>query len=310
MPQFDFNIIPSLTIFYVSFAILILMCVFFFTALSMWLDAQVRLAFITYIANEHKLLVLNPASIKLFNNNNVLFSIFFSFDLLEQFLLGGAYSKIAALFVFASLVVLIIFFNITSIFYSLIAFVGEVGKDINQNYSIYFGRMWINLSVVFICVLIGNLLGVVPFAFTFTSSLAVPFLFSLLIFFVCFYIIVTSGGLKGLAGLLPAGTSASIAPLIVLIEFVSNFAKFISLGVRLFANMFAGHLLLKVFYSICYQLALQASVFAILTNSLIFLFVIFITSLELMIALLQAFVMLLLSILYIKEAVNFISGSH
>lgn len=124
----------------------------------------------------------------------------------------------------------------------------------------------------------------------------------------CIFNIVYKNRLFSLAGFLPAGTSIFIAPLIIIIEIVSNFAKFISLGIRLFANMFAGHLLLKVFYSIGFQLFMYASFFTFFSELLVILFVIFITSLEIMIAALQAFVMLLLTVLYIRESESFVSG--
>jgi F-type H+-transporting ATPase subunit a len=108
------------------------------------------------------------------------------------------------------------------------------------------------------------------------------------------------------AGFLPAGTERAIGPLVILIEIVSNLAKFISLGVRLFANMFAGHLLLKVFYSICFQVTTAISLFFFLPEFFTTAFVFFIVSLEAMIALLQSFVFVLLSVLYLKEAENFI----
>ena len=154
--------------------------------------------------------------------------------------------------------------------------------------------------------LVFNLAGILPLAFTFTSSLAVPFAASLTIFFVSFYTAVARGGLSAAAGFLPAGTERAIAPLVILIEVVSTFAKFISLGVRLFANMFAGHLLLKVFYSISFQLMASISFFLFLPEIFAVAFVFFVITLEVMIAFLQAFVFVLLSILYVKEAENFI----
>jgi len=105
---------------------------------------------------------------------------------------------------------------------------------------------------------------------------------------------------------LPAGTNLFIAPLIILIEVVSTIAKFASLGIRLFANMFAGHLLLKVFYSIAFQIVAGLTLFLALSEALVSFLLFAIIALEIMIAFLQSFVMLLLTVLYFKEAENFI----
>ncbi len=110
------------------------------------------------------------------------------------------------------------------------------------------------------------------------------------------------------AGFLPAGTSKPIAPLIVVIELISTVAKFISLGVRLFANMFAGHLLLKAFYAVSFQVLVSLSLFYFFADIFIMLFLFFITSLEFMIACLQAFVMVLLAALYLNESDTFVNA--
>jgi ATP synthase subunit 6 len=230
-------------------------------------------------------------------------------DLLEQFILVFGPAQ---LFFFLAFTALVggAFIAADALTAAVLSFVGSVGRDINQENSIYFARSWLNFSAIFFCVLASNLVGIVPYSFTLTSSLAAPFFFSIAVFFVCLFTVV-SGGRAGLfAGLLPAGTSSAIAPLIVLIEFVSSAAKFVSLGVRLFANMFAGHLLLKVFYSISFQVLCSFSLFMAFAEIFIFIFVFFITGLEAMIAVLQAFVMLLLAALYVREAENFTAGSH
>lgn len=114
--------------------------------------------------------------------------------------------------------------------------------------------------------------------------------------------------MSAFAAPLPAGTNIFIAPLILLIEVVSNLAKFISLGIRLFANMFAGHLLLKVFYCICFEVLRHFALFYAFSGIFVVFFIFFIVVLELLIAFLQAFVFSLLVILYLQEATNSING--
>jgi F-type H+-transporting ATPase subunit a len=112
-----------------------------------------------------------------------------------------------------------------------------------------------------------------------------------------------------LAGLLPAGTNIFITPLLIVIELISSLAKFASLGIRLFANMFAGHLLLKVFYTLVFVTASQISILTTLFGLIIVFFTFFISVLEFLIAFLQAFVFFLLSTLYSRETIYFV-GSH
>jgi len=188
----------------------------------------------------------------------------------------------------------------------LLNFVASVIHDVTQDEAISSSRDLVGLATVFLCVVTANMLGILPFAFTVTSGLAAPFLFSLTVFFAYFFILVTKFRLNLFAGFLPAGTNLFIAPLIILIEVVSTIAKFASLGIRLFANMFAGHLLLKVFYSIAFQIVAGLTLFLALSEALVSFLLFAIIALEIMIAFLQSFVMLLLTVLYFKEAENFI----
>lgn len=155
-------------------------------------------------------------------------------------------------------------------------------------------------------ILISNLVGLLPFAFTFTSSLSIPFFVSIMLFFSCFFVLVLGQHSNTLAGFLPAGSSPFVSPLLAAVEVISYAAKYVSLAVRLFANMFAGHLLLKVFYTICFQVATLMSSFFVFLEFGAFSFASFITALEVMIAFLQAFVILLLGALYFKEARSFV----
>lgn len=115
-------------------------------------------------------------------------------------------------------------------------------------------------------------------------------------------------GFSSFAGLVPAGDRNAITPLVAAIELISNFAKFISLGVRLFANMFAGHLLLKVLYSAVFLVVSAGSILSAGLAFLVILFTVFIVVLETMIAFLQAYVFLLLTTIYIKDIKLFVSA--
>lgn len=115
-------------------------------------------------------------------------------------------------------------------------------------------------------------------------------------------------GFQAFAGLVPAGDRNAITPLVAAIELISNFAKFISLGVRLFANMFAGHLLLKVLYSAVFLVVTAGSVLSFCLAIFVVAFTLFIVVLESMIAFLQAYVFLLLTTIYIRDIKQFVSA--
>jgi F-type H+-transporting ATPase subunit a len=235
--------------------------------------------------------------------------VLFAFDLLEQFALNISTFLRLALFILVFLAPIAVFLFVANVLLeTLLSFTRSVVNDIAQDDSIDFSRGILGFFTLFVCVLLSNLIGILPFGFTVTSSLAAPFLFSLAVMIIYFYTLIERFGLTLFAGFLPAGTNIFIAPLIVLIEIISTVAKFASLGIRLFANMFAGHLLLKVFYSISFIVFINASFIFMLSETVITLFLFFIVSLELMIALLQSFVILLLTVIYFKEAESFVNA--
>lgn len=162
----------------------------------------------------------------------------------------------------------------------------------------------------FIIIFLFNIFGMLPLAFTFTSSLAIPFFFALVALFVWFTLIFFSKPFRSLNYFLHQGTNFAIAPLIVLIEVISHFSKFVSLAVRLFANMFAGHLLLKAFYSFVFIVFLDhLSFLNFFYSTFLVGFTLFIVTLEFLIAFLQAYVALLLIVLY-TSGVRLFSTNH
>lgn len=230
-------------------------------------------------------------------------------DLLEQFVsVLPSYKSFIIYFSTIFLIFLITFIVFTRAVKLAADFSLTTIKDVAGDSSTSLLLAWPILAAIFVLVASTNLIGLLPFSYTLTSSLAAPFFISLTIFFTYNYILIKNGGIGFFAGFLPAGTNIFIAPLIIIIEVISTIAKFISLGVRLFANMFAGHLLLKVFYTISFQMINSLSLFFLLGHGFVASFLIFITLLETLIALLQAFVLLLLAIIYLKEAETFINA--
>jgi len=114
--------------------------------------------------------------------------------------------------------------------------------NINKNGERYFPF----ISVIFTFVLFSNLIGLIPYSFTATSHLIVTFSLSLSIFIGINIICIQTHKFHMLSLFIPPNTSFGLALLLVPIELLSYIFKPISLGVRLFANLMAGHTLLKV----------------------------------------------------------------
>ncbi|WNJ99274.1 F0F1 ATP synthase subunit A [Thalassospiraceae bacterium LMO-JJ14] len=153
------------------------------------------------------------------------------------------------------------------------------------------------IFTIFMFVLVGNLWGLMPYAFTFTSHIAVTFAMAFFIFVGVTVIAIAKHKLHFLAFFMPPGVPIVMAPLLVPIEIISYLSRPISLSVRLFANMLAGHTLLKVFAGFIISLGIAA-------GWLPFVFVVALTGLEFVIAFLQAFVFTILTCLYLNDALH------
>jgi len=149
---------------------------------------------------------------------------------------------------------------------------------------------------VFMFVLIGNLFGMVPYGFTFTSHIVVTFTMALVVFLGVTVIAIVKHKLHFFTLFMPPGVPMVMAPLLVPIEIISYLSRPISLSVRLFANMLAGHTLLKVFAGFVISLGM----FGVFPLA----FVVALTGLELVIAFLQAFVFTILTCLYLNDALH------
>ena len=152
------------------------------------------------------------------------------------------------------------------------------------------------IFTVFMFVLFGNLLGMVPYSFTFTSHIVVTFTMAAVIFVGVTAIAIAKHGLHFFSFFMPPGVPLLMAPLLIPIEIISYLSRPISLSVRLFANMLAGHTLLKVFAGFIISLG----VFGVAP----WLFVVALTGLEIVIAFLQAFVFTILTCLYLNDVLH------
>jgi len=149
---------------------------------------------------------------------------------------------------------------------------------------------------LFMFVLFGNLLGMTPYSFTFTSHIAVTFALAIVIFIGVTILGFAKHGIHFFSFFLPPGTPLPMWPLLIPIEVISYLSRPISLSVRLFANMLAGHTLLKVIAGFIAVLG----VFGVVPLA----FVVVLTGLEILIAFLQAYVFTILTCLYINDALH------
>jgi F-type H+-transporting ATPase subunit a len=150
---------------------------------------------------------------------------------------------------------------------------------------------------LFLFILLGNILGLMPYGFAFTSHIVVTATLALTVWIGATVIGFSKHGLHYFSLLCPKGTPLAVAFVLVPIEVMSYFIRPVSLSLRLFANMLAGHVLLKVLagfvvaLGLLYGIVPLAAVFAI-------------TLLEILVALIQAYVFALLTCIYLNEAVH------
>ena len=156
---------------------------------------------------------------------------------------------------------------------------------------------------LFFFILFGNLLGVFPYFFTFTSHIMVTLALSLLVFILVTVVGLREHGLHWFSYFVPQGIPVALAPLMVLIEVISYLSRIISLSVRLFANMMAGHVMLEVFGAFIVML-LAGGGLLLVPAALSFGVNTILIGFELLVATLQAYVFAVLTCIYLHDAVH------
>jgi F-type H+-transporting ATPase subunit a len=156
---------------------------------------------------------------------------------------------------------------------------------------------------IFMFVLMANLIGVIPYTFSVTSHLIITLALALLVFLTVFLYGLYKNGLKFFKLFVPHGIPMYILPLIVVIEIISFLSRPVSHSVRLFANMLAGHITLKVFAGFVAALGAlgTAGIFGAvlplaMTTAL--------SALEILVAFLQAYVFAILTCIYLNDALH------
>ena len=180
---------------------------------------------------------------------------------------------------------------ITEMSYTLVAkMINDIaGSDAKSFFPFIF--------TLFMFVLFCNMVGMLPYSFTVTSHIIVTFVLAAIIFVGVTIIGFIKHGFKYLELFVPKGVPIVLLPLIIVIEIISYLSRPVSLSVRLFANMLAGHTMLKVFGGFVISLGL-------LGGWLPLGFSVALTGLEMLVAFLQAYVFAILTCIYLNDALN------
>lgn len=180
---------------------------------------------------------------------------------------------------------------------------GFIANMIRDNIGVK-GRQYFPLIfTLFIVVLLGNMLGMIPYSFTYTSHILVTAVLAFLIFLTVMIVGIFKHGFHFFSLFLPPGVPWWLIPMILPIEILSFLVRPVTLSVRLFANMIAGHIMLKVFAGFSVGMVslgfagVAAGILPMIFNSVLIGF-------ELLIAFLQAYVFAILSCIYLKDTVE------
>jgi F-type H+-transporting ATPase subunit a len=156
---------------------------------------------------------------------------------------------------------------------------------------------------LFIFIFAANMLGMIPGAFTVTSHIVVTAALAALVFVTVLVVGFAKNGVRFLKLFVPQGVPILILPLVVAIEIISFLSRPISHSVRLFANMLAGHITLKVFGGFVVMLLGTGATFSWLAP-LPLAMAVALTALEFLVAFLQAYVFTMLTCMYLNDALH------
>jgi F-type H+-transporting ATPase subunit a len=153
------------------------------------------------------------------------------------------------------------------------------------------------IFTLFMFILFANMLGMLPYSFTITSHIIVTLALATVVFIGVTIIGFVRHGAGFLKFFVPSGVPKALLPLLVVIEVISYLTRPVSLSVRLFANMMAGHTMLKVFAAFVVSLGVIGGIAPLL-------FMVAFTGLEILVAFLQAYVFAILTSIYLNDALH------
>jgi F-type H+-transporting ATPase subunit a len=157
---------------------------------------------------------------------------------------------------------------------------------------------------IFMLLTVSNMLGVIPYSFTIASHIIVTAALAVMVFLTVLIYGFYKNGLKFFKIFVPSGIPIFILPLVVFIEVFSFFLRPVSHSVRLFANMLAGHIALKVFAGFVALLGVSLGALGWVGGMLPLALTVALTALELLVAFLQAYVFAILTCIYLNDAIH------
>ena len=173
--------------------------------------------------------------------------------------------------------------------------VGSIGEEGRRFFPFIF--------TLFFFVLMGNLLGLLPYSFTYTSHIAVTFGLALMVIVIVTIVALRIHGMHFFSYFFPEGAPKLLAPLIIPIEVISYLSRPVSLAIRLFANMVAGHVMFEVFATFIVLLA-GAGALGTVAGIVPLALNVVLVGFELLVAALQAYVFAILTCIYLHDAVH------
>ena len=188
--------------------------------------------------------------------------------------------------------------SLAEIFYEFVANMvrDNAGHDARPYFPFVFA--------IFMFVLFGNLVGMIPITFTFTSHIIVTFTLAATVFVFVTVLALMKHGLHFFSFFMPHGAPVALAPILIPIEVISYLMRPVSLSIRLFANMMAGHTMLKVFAGFTVMMISGLGAVGFLAGIVPLAINIALTGFEFLVAFLQAYVFSILTCLYIRDALE------
>ncbi len=188
--------------------------------------------------------------------------------------------------------------SLAEMFYEFVA--GMVRENAGADAKPYFPFVF----TLFMFILFGNMLGMIPYTFTFTSHIIVTFALALTVFVFVTVLALMKHGLHFFSFFMPHGAPIALAPILIPIEVISYVMRPVSLSIRLFANMMAGHTMLKVFAGFTVLMIGGLGSVGFLAGIVPVAINIALTGFEFLVAFLQAYVFAILTCLYIRDALE------
>jgi F-type H+-transporting ATPase subunit a len=188
--------------------------------------------------------------------------------------------------------------SLAELFYEFVANLvrDNAGPDARKYFPFVFS--------LFMFIMVGNLIGLVPGSFTFTSHIIVTFGLALTVFVFVTLLGLIKHGFHFFSLFMPSGVPMALAPILIPIEVLSYLSRPVSLSIRLFANMMAGHTMLKVFGGFSVLLGGALGGLGYTVGILPLVINIALVGFEILVAMLQAYVFTILTCLYIRDALE------